>query len=160
MKRLPCFFIWILPVSHWSRVRSRFTAACPLASFVTCSLTHRQRSHVLEDSVSSPWHNTSKSTMGPVRAVVLKMTWFVFSRGCWKIFFHLTLHQNVHFSEFPLLPSLPQVAWTFRKLESKKFYAKVPLLQYHGYQYPFLIKARPPNGIAGLLSSMYMVLDL
>lgn len=164
MKRLPLFFVWILPVSYWSRVRSRFTAACPLASFVTCSVSHMDKGHmslkILFDMSSSPWHNASKGTRGPVRAVVLKMTWFVFSRGCWKRFFHLLLHQNVHFYEFPLLRSLPWVARTFRKFESKTFYSTVPLLQYHWYQYPLSIKARPPNGIAELVSSIYMVLGL
>lgn len=94
------------------------------------------------------------------QAIVLKMTWFFFSRGCWKIFFHLLLHQNVLFYEFHLLPSLPQVTWAFTSFESKTFYSTVPLMQYHWYQYPLLIKARPPNGIAGLLSATYMVLGL
>lgn len=76
------------------------------------------------------------------------------------MFFHLLLKKNVLFYDFHLLLSLPQVVWTFRKSVSKIFYSTVPLLQYHWYQYPLVIKARPPNDIGGWLSSMYMVLGL
>ena len=42
------FFFWILLVSYQSRVRSRFAAGFPLTSFVTWSLSTRQRSDILE----------------------------------------------------------------------------------------------------------------
>lgn len=54
LKRLwqdcPIFFLDLL-VSYQSRVRSRFAAVFPLASFVTWSLSTRQRSDVLEDFI-------------------------------------------------------------------------------------------------------------
>lgn len=50
MARLPHFFLDLLVFYH-SRVRARFTAVFPLASFVTWSLSTRQRSGVLEDFI-------------------------------------------------------------------------------------------------------------
>lgn len=168
MKRLPHFLSGFcqFPVGL-GRVGSGsgFTAACPLASFVTGSLIHRQRSHVLEDSIRYIKQSLTswiKKYYGTSQSRQLFSRWPDFSSvGDAGRYSFICFSSKMSFSmSSHLHPSLPQVAWTFRKFESKTFYSTVLLLQYHWYQYPLLIKARPPNDIAGLLSSMYMVLGL